>query len=136
MVAATAREPMRPSRYSCSDADPPTPGALVSPTPASVRLARLFRDAGAAHHAAYAATNGDDPDWPDWYAAWLAAPMAELLGSALPTAALAAELRAVDAEHHRAPPGTAWPEYYAEWFLRRYPSAPAGWAAPVRAPRA
>jgi hypothetical protein len=31
-------------------------------------LAALFREVGAAHHRAFATTNGDDPDWPTWYA--------------------------------------------------------------------
>ena len=32
-------------------------------------LAALFRETGAAHHQAFAAKGGDDPDWPAWYAA-------------------------------------------------------------------
>jgi len=32
------------------------------------QLMQLFRHAGSAHHQAFLATNGDDPDWPAFYA--------------------------------------------------------------------
>ena len=32
------------------------------------RIAELFRAAGQAHERAFAATNGEDPEWPVWYA--------------------------------------------------------------------
>ena len=31
----------------------------------------LLSQVGPAHHQAFAATDGEDPDWPTWYAAWL-----------------------------------------------------------------
>ena len=37
-------------------------------------LVDLFREAGHAHHAAFAATDGADPDWPIWYADYLQEP--------------------------------------------------------------
>ena len=42
-------------------------------------LADLFRETGRAHHAAFAATDGADPEWPIWYAKYLQAPIAEAL---------------------------------------------------------
>jgi hypothetical protein len=84
------------------------------------QLARLFQMAGSAHHAAFAATNGDDPDWPAWYAAWLAPALTELLGQAIPTAALAGDLRSVDAAHRATGAGTSSPAFYADWFLQAY----------------
>jgi len=35
----------------------------------TARVAELFRDAGTAHHRAFAATHGEDAEWPAWYAA-------------------------------------------------------------------
>ena len=32
------------------------------------RLIDLFRETGPAHHRAYSAANGADPEWPLWYA--------------------------------------------------------------------
>src|SRR5437867_6375182 len=44
------------------------------------QLAALFREAGAAHHKAFAATDGEDPDWPSWYARYLAPRLQQALG--------------------------------------------------------
>ena len=48
-------------------------------------LARLLQRAAAAHHRAFAATGGADPDWPAWYGAYLVEPLAMLLGVRLTT---------------------------------------------------
>ena len=45
------------------------------------KLTAMFKETGAAHHQAFAATNGEDPDWPIFYADHLK----ELLGAALHT---------------------------------------------------
>lgn len=34
-------------------------------------LASLLRETGQAHHQAYIDTDGDDPEWPRWYAGLL-----------------------------------------------------------------
>ena len=44
-------------------------------------LVGLFRETGRAHHAAFAATDGADPEWPIWYAQHLQAPIADALGT-------------------------------------------------------
>lgn len=80
-------------------------------------LAKLFRAAGRAHHAAYRATNGDDPAWAEWYADYLAGPVSRVLGIDLTTSVLASDLRTVDREQGRS---VRWPEYYAAWFRGRY----------------
>jgi hypothetical protein len=80
-------------------------------------LVQLFREAGSAHHAAFAAADGDDPDWPEWYAQYLAGPLSLILGIELPVPVLAYDLRSVDREHDRT---VRWPEYYATWFRGRY----------------
>lgn len=38
------------------------------PTDATGRLAQLLREVADAHHNPFAATGGEDPDWPLWYA--------------------------------------------------------------------
>jgi hypothetical protein len=35
------------------------------------RLAELVHEAAEIHHTVYRITDGDDPDWASWYAAWL-----------------------------------------------------------------
>ena len=80
------------------------------------RIAELLRAAGQAHHHAFAATNGDDPEWPGWYARHLTP---GLLGASLAPEALAEQLRTVDAEHRAKAPSQDWAAYYADWFLAR-----------------
>jgi hypothetical protein len=81
-------------------------------------LAQLFRDAGAAHHQAFLATNGEDPHWPCWYARWLAPRMEFLLGRRYNPDQLASLLDTVEDE--RKERGiTDWPAYYADFFLNR-----------------
>lgn len=94
----------------------------MPPAPTTDRLARLFRDTGTAHHAAFAATDGEDPGWPAWYAAHLAAPLSQLLGTDLRADTLAADFHAVDQAQRAAMPPAEWSEYYAAWFLERYPA--------------
>ncbi|MBW2222755.1 MAG: hypothetical protein JRF54_00795 [Deltaproteobacteria bacterium] len=35
------------------------------------QLAELFKKTGQAHHQAFIETDGEDPDWPIWYAGYL-----------------------------------------------------------------
>ena len=84
------------------------------------QLADLFRRTGSAHHAAFAATNGEDPEWPAWYASYLAEPLSKSLNHHFEPAALERDLIAVDAAHRSAPDRPDWPSYYARWFLERY----------------
>ncbi|MGH2357147.1 MAG: hypothetical protein ACRDGJ_03925, partial [Candidatus Limnocylindria bacterium] len=92
--------------------------AMASTNPVE-NIAALLREAGSAHHLAFAATNGDDPDWPRWYAEYLATPLAELLGRPLTVSALEADLASADAEHRTRAPSADWSSYYAGWFLER-----------------
>jgi len=82
-------------------------------------IAELLRGAGQAHHHAFAATNGEDPEWPVWYARYLIPALPELLGLSLAPDVLAEQLRTVDGEHRAKAPSQDWAEYYAAWFLSR-----------------
>lgn len=37
----------------------------------ATRVAALLHEAGETHHVVYRIVDGDDPDWPSWYADWL-----------------------------------------------------------------
>jgi len=78
------------------------------------QLASLFRDAGAAHHRAFAATDGADPDWARWYAEYLATRLPDVLGRSYSLDALAAELERLDRAYRAAGTDQPWAEYYAE----------------------
>jgi NAD(P)H-hydrate epimerase len=84
------------------------------------RLIDLFRETGPAHHHAYRATDGADPDWPLWYAEYTQARLNALLGTALTRSELTYLLVSVEMERAAQAPGAAWPDYYADFFLHRY----------------
>ena len=84
------------------------------------RLAQLLRDARRAHHNALAATRREDAAWPAWYAAYLLPRLRELLPAPPSMDRLAADLVIVDRVYRDASAVLAWPEYYVEWFMRRY----------------
>ncbi len=80
-------------------------------------LAELLRRAGKAHHQAYIETDGEDPEWPLWYADYLHDKVPEHLGrqptkSELVYLLLAAAKRQ-DVEANDDP----WPEYYAGFLI-------------------
>ena len=80
-------------------------------------LAELFDRAGHAHHQAFLATNGDDPEWAVWYAEWLLDPLGRLLDRAYTVEELTALLKTVDQHHRERAPSADWPMYYAGFFL-------------------
>lgn len=81
------------------------------------QLSVLLREAGTAHHKAFAATNGDDPDWPRWYAEYLLPKLAGLLPAPLTVAELAARLQQLEDERARLDPSADWATFYAKRLL-------------------
>lgn len=86
---------------------------VVSPVD---RVAALLQRTAEAHHQAFRATDGADPDWPAWYADYLVQNGAgELLADPGLTAdSLATRLVEVDRRHQAEAPETPWESYYAE----------------------
>ncbi len=87
------------------------------------RIAELLRRAGTAHHQAFAHVNGEDPEWPEWYAGYLSGPLGAELGVELERGRLAQDLAAVEAERQERAPGEEWSSYYGNWLVRRYGEA-------------
>jgi glutaredoxin len=81
------------------------------------RLAALFKQTGEAHHEAFLDTDGDDPEWPLWYAKYLEDRLAPFLAAPLTRSRLVFCLIGADDEHRAADPDAPWPEYYARRFL-------------------
>lgn len=77
----------------------------------------LFREAGSAHHAAFAATDGVDPDWPIWYAEHLQAPIADALQTTFTKSQLIYCLMDADFEQATRVPESDWPAFYADHFI-------------------
>ena len=84
------------------------------------QLAELFMQTGKDHHLAFIETDGEDPDWPQWYAEYLEHRLPELLQSSeLSRASIAQALIEAD-QHHRESGDAAWPQTYAQFFINRF----------------
>ena len=81
------------------------------------RLATLFKQTGEAHHEAFLDTDGEDPEWPIWYAEYLEDRLAPFLAAPLTRSRLVFCLIGADDEHRAAEPDAPWAEYYARRFL-------------------
>jgi hypothetical protein len=90
------------------------------------RLADLLSETAHAHHQAYAHTDGEDPEWPIWYAGYLHERIATLLDTPFTRSELVYLLVAAAREHAARDPQADWPAFYATFFLsgdtRRGPS--------------
>jgi hypothetical protein len=93
---------------------PDTPGAVGK----KEELTRALRLAGPAHHRAYLDTNGEDPEWPLWYAGYLHPQVTAILSLPLTRSELVCWLVLADKQHRRENPEADWPSYYAELFLQ------------------
>lgn len=83
-------------------------------------LVDLFRETGRAHHAAFADTDGADPEWPIWYAEHLQAPIADALGTSFTKSQLVYCVMDADFEQAARAPKSDWIEFYADQFVERY----------------
>ena|SRR5579859_1509187 len=98
----------------------PDRSQIVTDTSLRAQLIDLFRETGPAHHQAYRAADGADPDWPLWYAEYMQARLNGLLSTRLTRSELTYLLVLVEKERAAASPAAPWPDYYAEFFLNRY----------------
>ena len=62
-------------------------------------LVDVFAETGHAHHAAFAATDGVDPEWPIWYAGHLQAPITDALQTPFTKSQLVYCVMDADFEH-------------------------------------
>lgn len=84
------------------------------------QLEMLFQEVGQKHHEAFRETDGVDPEWPLWYADWLADKLPALLGTSLTKSELVYLLVHLDKEQARETPDVPWSRYYARFFAKRY----------------
>ncbi len=83
-------------------------------------IARLLEETGKAHHEAFAATDGEDPDWPIWYAEHTQAAFAERFGMTFSKSQLIYCLMTADFEHRARSAEAPWPLFFASEMLTRY----------------
>jgi glutaredoxin len=80
----------------------------------------LLTETGKAHHEAFAATDGEDPDWSIWYAEYLKDRLAERFGIAFTRSKLIFCLMKADLEHQMRAPDSDWAEFYAKEMVQCY----------------
>jgi len=80
----------------------------------------LFRKTGSEHHEAFIKTNGEDPEWPLWYADYLIDKLRKLLNAKFTKSELVYLLMTAEKERALIAPGADWPRYYANFFIERY----------------
>jgi glutaredoxin len=94
------------------------PGGVAEELPVSDKtkikqLTALFKETEEAHHAAFVKTDGNDPDWPLWYADYLRDRLLPFLAAPITRSRLVSCLVATDDEHSATNPQAPWSEYYA-----------------------
>jgi len=80
-------------------------------------IAELLGETGRAHHEAFTATDGADPDWPIWYAGYARDRFAERFGLDFTKSQLVYCLMKADIEHQARSPDSDWREFYANELL-------------------
>ncbi len=81
-------------------------------------LASLFQSTGTAHHQAYIETDGEDAEWPIWYADYLYEKLKVYASKEYTKSELVWLLVEADRQYQQAGADTPWPQYYAEMFTR------------------
>ena len=79
----------------------------------------MLRETASAHHQAFVDTDGEDAEWPLWYAEYLQEKLAGLLKTILTKSELVYTLLAAEKDRMRNAPDAEWTEYYAKYFLER-----------------
>jgi NAD(P)H-hydrate epimerase len=83
-------------------------------------LANLLNETAEAHHKAFAATEGEDPDWPIWYADYLLDKMRQMLNAKFTKSELIYLLVSAEKKNGVVAPGAYWPRFYANFIISRY----------------
>lgn len=79
------------------------------------KIAKHLHSVSEAHHAAFERSDGEDKDWPLWYAKWLLknTSIADALSRGISESELAGALSSLDAAYTSHKSELDWTEYYA-----------------------
>jgi hypothetical protein len=83
-------------------------------------LAALLTETSEAHHQAFADVDGEDPEWPMWYADFMIDRLSELLHAPLTRSELICILLNLSRLQPAEAPDVSWQEYYADYLIERY----------------
>jgi len=84
------------------------------------KIAKLLAETGFAHHQAYLATDGFDPDWPIWYADYMGDKLPPLLESDLTKSELIYLLIYLSKQQPLQAPDDDWSRYYAGFLVEKH----------------
>lgn len=84
------------------------------------KLTALFEQTGKAHHDAFAAVDGEDPDWPIWYAEYLMDKLPPLMGKTFTKSEMIYLMVHLSKAQAINAPDKKWPRYYAQYFVEHY----------------
>jgi NAD(P)H-hydrate epimerase len=84
------------------------------------KLSNLLNETAEAHHKAFAATEGEDPDWPLWYADYLIEKMRKMLNAKFTKSELIYLLVMAEKRNGVIAPSAYWPRFYAKFLVNRY----------------
>ncbi len=79
-------------------------------------LTALFKEAGKAHHDAFIDVDGDDPEWPMWYAEFVHDKAMDIMNLEITKSELTYLFVAADLEHRDEASDQPWANYYANFF--------------------
>lgn len=86
-------------------------------------LAALLVAVGREHHAAFEETDGNDPEWPLWYAEHLVPRCEAVLGLTLTRSEVVYLLVASARAQESASDDTPWPQFYASFITEELAGA-------------
>jgi hypothetical protein len=84
------------------------------------QIALLLEETQHAHHQAYLAADGFDPDWPLWYAGYLQDKLPPLLEAELTRSELTYLMVYLSKFQPLDAPGALWARYYAKALVGKY----------------
>ena len=87
------------------------------------QLSELFTETARAHHEVFAATDGNDPEWPIWYADYLQKPISEILHNKFLKSSLIYCMMNADFEYKARELDVQWQNFYSEHFIERFAPA-------------
>ena len=85
------------------------------------QLIQLFRETGPAHHLTFIETDGVDPEWPIWYANYMQERINAIMKATFTRSKLVQIILNAAEDQEINAPQADWTEYYADYFLKRYP---------------
>jgi len=89
------------------------PNSLIS----ADQLAHLLKSTSDAHHAAYQATDGTDPEWANWYSGHLQTLLGDGLGRPITRSEIVYLLCKAQKDQAADGSNEVWPSYYAKLIL-------------------